>query len=409
MDLSRIELGPIIRAALRNKIGAILIALQIAFTMTVVVNSWYMISERLALVERPSGMVEDELFHVVSVGIGEQFNTQSAIEEDLDLLRRTPGVHNAITTNAIPLSGSGWSMGLRVEPGEDTQSYGTAIYMVDEQAIDTMGVELVAGRNFAASDVQWRTPNSSRWPDLIIVTETLAASMFPDLAPEAVIGQTVYIENTKPQQIIGVVKKLHAPWVQWNNIEHVTLVPQKLAVGSSRYLVRTLPGQRDTMMPEIEARLADANAQRIVMNMRSMGETREQSYRLDEGLSKLLIAVMTVLLFITAVGVLGLASFSVRRRTKQIGTRRALGATQSDVLRYFLVENAMITGAGVVLGAVMTVGLNIVLVDAMSFPKIDWVGVPLGMLGLLLIGQLAVYGPARHACRVSPAVATRTV
>ena len=62
------EIGPILRAMTRNKIGAILIALQIAFTMTVVVNAYFMIEERLRLMDRPSGVVEDQLFHISSRG-----------------------------------------------------------------------------------------------------------------------------------------------------------------------------------------------------------------------------------------------------------------------------------------------------------------------------------------------------
>ena len=112
---------------------------------------------------------------------------------------------------------------------------------------------------------------------------------------------------------------------------------------------------------------------------------------------------------ITGLGIVGLASFSVNRRTKQIGTRRALGATKRDILRYFLVENFVITTFGVVLGGAMTIGFNVWLTEAMSLPKIDLYYVPIGMGVLWIIGQLAVLGPARRACAVPPAVATRTV
>ncbi|MEM7004037.1 MAG: FtsX-like permease family protein, partial [Pseudomonadota bacterium] len=144
-------------------------------------------------------------------------------------------------------------------------------------------------------------------------------------------------------------------------------------------------------------------------NLSSMQEHRERSYALDSGLANILIYVIVFLVVITSVGILGLASFSVSRRTKQIGIRRALGATRTDVLRYFLLENLLITSVGVLLGAALTVALNIALVDALNFPKIHWASVPIGMLVLLLLGQLAVLGPARRASNIAPAVATRTV
>ncbi len=403
------EWGPIIRAALRNKTGAALIAMQIAFTMTVVVNSVFMINERLGLIDRPSGLVENELLHVQSIGFGSNFDARTTVSEDLDLLRRTPGVADAVQINAIPLSGGGWSSGLRVEAGEDTQSWCAAMYMVDEHGIDTLGVKLLAGRNLAATDVRWREPNSRAGPDQAILTVALAKAMFPEIAADQVVGKTVYISNTQPIQIVGILARLQAPWVQWDNVEHAILIPQKTSFAAVRYMVRSHTGQRDTLMPIVEEALVASNNSRIIKNMESMGETRERTYALDSGLANLLVVVMVVLVLITGLGVLGLASFSVRRRVKEIGTRRALGATRGDIMRHFLVENLLITGVGVVLGAVMTIGLNIVLVDAMSFPKIDPLSVPAGMLVLLLVGQLAVLGPAWKACQVSPALATRTV
>ncbi len=403
------EFGPILRALSRNKIGAILIALQIAFTMTVVVNAWFMIGERLALIDRPSGILEDDLFYLTSTGFADDFNVKVSIDEDLRRIRQTPGVVDATVVNAIPLSGSGWSMGLRLEPGDDTQSWSVAVYMVDEHGRNTMGTELIAGENFAPTDVEWREPSQTTWPDKVIITQALAEAMFPEDTPAQVIGRTVYIANEEPVTITGIVAQLQAPWSGWNTIEQSMYVPQKTAFSTVIYLIRSAPNRRDQLMPQIEELLATTNDGRLLRNMRSMTETRERSYALDGGLAKLLVAVMCVLVAITAVGVLGLASFSVRRRTKQIGTRRALGASQRDILRYFLVENACITGMGVALGAVLTVALNVWLVGSMGFPKIHWIAVPVGMLALLAVGQIAVLGPARRACRVSPAVATRTV
>ena len=118
---------------------------------------------------------------------------------------------------------------------------------------------------------------------------------------------------------------------------------------------------------------------------------------------------MVILTIVTALGIVGLASFSVNRRKKQIATRRALGASQGAILRYFMLENFMISSVGVVLGAMLTIGLNVVLVNSFSLNAIDWYYIPLGMLILWLVGQIAVYGPARKAASIAPATATRTV
>ena len=402
------EFGPILRAMRHSKVGALLIALQIAFTMTVLVNAFFMIQGRVAETLRPSGVVEEELFHLRSTGFGADFDARLTVEEDLAMLRQTPGIVDAVQTNSIPLSGSGWSMGLQTEPGDEIQATGVGVYMVDTHGIDTLGVKLVAGENFTETDVEWRERAQSDWPGKTIITEAMAQALFPD-DPFSAVGKTVYINNDQPMTIVGIIERLQMPWVASTGIERSMLVPVRMLWDSWHYIIRTEPGQRDAMMPLIEDQLARSNSQRVIRAMRSMPETRKQGYLMHRGLAIILTVLMVVLTLVTSLGIVGLASFSVNRRTKQIGTRRALGARKRDILRYFLMENFLITTMGVVLGSIMTIGFNMWLVESMSFPKIDWLYIPLGMVVLWIIGQLAVYGPARRACAVPPAVATRTV
>ncbi|MAG75957.1 MAG: cell division protein FtsX, partial [Colwelliaceae bacterium] len=112
-----LELGPIFRALLRNKIGAILIAVQIAFTMAIIVNAVFIIYDRSQQTKRPSGIDEANTFFISSSGFGDDFDIKGTITQDLEAIRALPGVIDAIQINAIPISGSGWSMGLQTEPG----------------------------------------------------------------------------------------------------------------------------------------------------------------------------------------------------------------------------------------------------------------------------------------------------
>lgn len=187
------------------------------------------------------------------------------------------------------------------------------------------------------------------------------------------------------------------------------LVPDKLMTETVRYAIRTEPGRLEAMMPAIEEALAAANRTRIVRPPRSMGETRIRSQADLTGVSAILGTLMTILLIVTALGIVGLAAYSVRRRVRQIGTRRALGARRRDIVRYFLMENFLITTVGVTLGAAATVGFNVWFAHVLEMPKVDWRLVGLGMIALWLLGLLAALGPALRASDVSPAVATRTV
>lgn len=402
------EIGPIWRAMMRNKTGAILIALQIAVTMAIMVNAISIMQEKDRMMSRPSGLDEHNLFSIASVGFAKDFNERVTIEEDLAALRAMPGIVNAIQSNAVPLSGSGWSMGLQTEPGAEIDGTGVGLYFVDEHGLDTYGVNLLAGENFSASDVAWRERAATEWPDKTIITRAMAEAMFPDDWASA-LGKTVYIADTQPITITGIVEKMQGSWPGWDGFERVMLVPTHTLFGATAYLIRTEPGMRDSVMPQVEELLADRNKDRIVRSMRSMDEIRERSYRSESSMITILTFTIVLLIAITSLGIVGLASFSVNRRTRQIGTRRALGASKLVILRYFMTENFIISLGGVLLGAALTVGLNILMIETFSLTRITWYLVPVAMLLLLAVGQIAVFGPARRASSVPPAVATRTV
>jgi putative ABC transport system permease protein len=254
-----------------------------------------------------------------------------------------------------------------------------------------------------------RVVGQVKWPDKTILTKAMAENLFPDIPYGSVVGKTVYINDTEPMIVVGIIDKLQAPWVGWNNLENVMLSPERMDYKGSRYFIRTEPGQRDSVMKQVEELLANSNKGRLIQNMRSIEETRERSYRGHTAMIKILTTVMIILTIVTALGIVGLASSSVNQRKKQIGTRRALGASQSAIIRYFMLENFLISSIGVILGAALTIGLNIILVNTFGLNRIDWFYIPIGMLVLWLVGQGAVFGPARKAANIPPALATRTV
>lgn len=409
LHLSSWEIGPIFRAMTRNKVGAVLIALQMAVTMCIIVNAVHILMERTAQMARDSGIDEANSFYLSSTGFADDFNDQVVIQTDLDAIRALPGVIDAMQINAIPISGGGWSMGLQTQPGAEFEGVGTAVYMVDDHVLSTLDLELIAGEAFQPSDIRWRQRSQRDWPAEVIITRALAENLFPEQSHQDTVGKTLYINDDEPVIVKGIIDKLQAPWVGWERLENAMLSPEQTLFSSSTYFIRTEPGRLNELMPAVEQMLAESNKGRVVRGLRSMQETRERTYRRDQAMIKILTTVMITLTLVTALGIVGLASFNVNRRRKQIGTRRALGASQVSVLRYFMLENFLISSMGVLLGAVLTVGLNIYLVQSLGLTKLHWWLIPVGMLTLWLVGQLAVLGPARRAATTSPAIATRTV
>jgi len=410
------EIRPIISALMRSKVALILIGVQIALTLAIVCNALFIINQRIETMNRPSGMNEADTFIVGSNGFGEGFSTKNTFVEDLALLRSLPGVRDATPMNSLPMSNGGWSEGANLQAGQKVPTTVTTMYFVDDHGIDSYGTKLIAGRNFKPEEITVRDRGAVDWPPGVIVTKALADKLYPG---QDAVGKSFYINpEGAPQTIIGIIDRLIVPWPEgfsYNGdhsvVENSVLVPQMTAYGNhTGYLIRAEPGRRDEMMKTVEAKLIDSNHGRIIRGVKSVAQIRAECYANDRAMMIILGTVIFCLLTITALGIVGMASFWVTQRTKQIGTRRALGATRASILRYFLTENFLITTGGLVLGAFLTYAFSLwLMAHAQEAKLLPWHYVPVGFVCLWLLGQLAVLGPATRAARVPPAVATRSV
>ena len=175
------------------------------------------------------------------------------------------------------------------------------------------------------------------------------------------------------------------------------------------YLLRTTPERRAEVLAAAVEALKRNGPNRLVVEQQTLEEMRDAYYRQDRAMAWMLVIVCVLLLVVTALGIVGLASFWVQQRTKQIGVRRALGATRGQILRYFQTENFVLATAGIVIGMLLAFGLNQLMMSKAELPRLPAIYLPVGALVLWLLGQVSVLGPARRAAAVPPAVATRSV
>jgi putative ABC transport system permease protein len=312
------------------------------------------------------------------------------------------------------LRGGGWSTGVRTNPDANKKSEAhTTQYFVDDHALATMGLKLIAGRNFRSDEIIEMDPKAVVSSSQVIVTKALADKLFPDGSG---LGKAVYVDDsTKPSTIIGIVERLEVPWnSSWSDtfLDNAVLEPYQLTGGGTSYMVRSKPGQLPAITKSVPETLFKLNRMRVIPSergVRTYDVVRAQAYKSDRGMAILMGVVCLVLLAITAAGIVGLTSFWVGQRRKQIGVRRALGATQRDILSYFMTENLLIGIAGVVVGALLAVGMNLWLVTQFEMARLSLLYVAVGVVALLLLGQGAVLAPAMRAARVPPVEATRSV
>ena len=400
------DIKPILSSLRRSPTGAILVSLQIALALAIVVNSLFIIVQRFEKVNRDPGIDVPNIFFVGWVPATDKFQGEVTIREDLAVLRSLPGVVAATVVNAVPLSGGGSSTSMYTEPNEKGRRGDMNYFQVDEQGLDTFGVKLAEGRNFDATMVTKPARNSSTSPAGILVTRDVARDMFPG---ESALGKTIYTGTSQPVTILGIIDRMHGSWPGWDKVGNVALFPVISDETFARYMVRAKPGQRDSVMKAAEDALSKVDNGRVILRVRSQEYVAATTYADDRAMATYLGVVIALLLGISALGIFGLAAFNVSTRTKQIGTRRAVGARRSDILRYFLAENWLITTAGVVVGCVLALLLGYWLSTTFELPRLKLYYLVVGVGVLWVVSLVAALRPARRASMVSPAIATRTV
>jgi len=406
------DIRPILSTLSRHKTAASLIVLEIALSCAIICNAVFLISQRLERMQRPTGMADSELVRINVAGIGEDENAGALVKQDIAALRNLPGVEAATSLNHVPFDNSSWNSSISLQPEQPMPNLNSAVYL-GENLVHTLGLRIVEGRDFKPDEyVDWEAlnePDSKLTVPAAILTREVAEKLFPG---ESAIGKNIYSWNANdaPHRVVGVVERLIRPNDNGGPAEsgYSMLLPVH-NVTMGRFALRTEPGRRAEVQKAAIAALERNSARRIILREGPFTEVIDTYYRQDRSMAWLLVAVCIALLVVTALGIVGLASFWVQQRTKQIGVRRALGATRTQILRYFQTENFLLATIGIVLGMLLAYAINQLLMGKYELPRLPLLYLPVGALVLWLLGQIAVYWPARRAASVPPALATRSV
>jgi len=417
------ELGPILRSLLFNKGRFWLITIEIALTLAVVTNCTMLMLGQYREMMRPSGMDERNILVVRSEVISQDLKEKEALEaqivEDLRLLRGQQGVRSATVMSAIPLSGGGSASG-RKAAGSELDTLTAPYFIVRGDAVKTLGVEIAEGRDFVEADFpepeekeddETAATGEGKEPEIernnVIVSKHFADKLYPD--GDALGKEIQNKTDTEIDTIVGIVGKMQCSWPSSTVAEDVVLFPGK--PGNARrvyYFVRAEPAAVADLYKDIEENLVASHEGRLV-EVQTLKEIKDNTFSDNPALIKMIGGVVVLLFTVTSLGIVGLTSFSVTQRFRQIGTRRALGATRLAILRYFLVENWVITGIGLAIGLGLSYGLNQLLVAVADAPKLEWGLLGASLILFWLVGLAAALAPAMRGMRVSPVIATRTV
>jgi putative ABC transport system permease protein len=412
------QLHPILASLRHHKLTSLLLVMQVMLTCAIVCNVASLIATRIGDISIVTGLDEPGLssLYVTDVNHGDDPFAQHTA--DLAALRALPGVTSAAATDkSLPLSQSGFSSTTCDSKADSDHAHQlhtskaegcgqVNIYAGGPGELGVLGLRLVEGRDFLPGEYVTRGPDGPAVVPATVISRALAEHLFPG---QDALGKDIHV-GEKTIRVVGIVDILIKDHLDEPASDGWTMLWPILPTNPYvLYLLRSAPGDQASLLKQARETLLRINPERIIREEHTYTELRHSYFQRDYTMVGLLLASALGLLLVTAIGIAGLAGFWVQQRTRQIGIRRAIGATRRDVLRHFQLENSLIVGTGIVLGLGLAVGLNMLLVREYGVAPLPDIYPLLTALLLWLVGQLAVLNPALHASRIPPATATRNI
>jgi len=405
------DIKPILAALRKHKIPAALIVLEIALACAVLCNAVFMIGQRIAKIHLPNAIDQAGLVDINVQGTDPKL-AHADIPRDIAALREIPGVTGVAAVNMVPLGNSSWNSNFALGPGALFQknSPNVATYYLSSGGPEALGMRLIEGRLFNSDEYADSSLGDSYIPSghSVIVTESLAERMWPD---KNALGQRIWLGDSNSYTVVGVVANVLRPNQNGGGLSQfywAAFFPVSPSAALGDYMVRTAPQDRERVMRAAVAKLGALSPNAVVKG-RTFSDIRDKYFADTRSMVWMLVLVCVVMLAVTAFGIVGLTSFWVGQRRRQIGIRRAVGATRSHIMQYFQTENFLLSSAGVAVGMILAFGINLYLMQHYQLDRMPWYYLPASAIALWLLGQLAVLGPALRAANVPPVVATRGV
>jgi predicted permease len=331
----------------------------------------------------------------------------------VDNVKALPGVESASLTRWVPLSGNNAVRGLMIQGGDAQERllrsenggagpgnpHATFVQVIGNDYFRTMGIRLVRGRDFTLADVPDGAP-------VAVINQAFARAHFPNVDP---IGQRLSVSGTRGPwpEIVGVAADSKMMRVAELPIPNVYLPLAQNHETGMTLLVRASVDPR-ALAPQVAREVHALEKNLPAANARSLGEWLDLSLYLSRAGTVALVVFGALAMLLASVGLYGVMSYAVARRTKELGVRMALGATRKDVLSQILREGVVLVIAGIVVGLVAALGATRLLAsflygvsptDGLTFATVPAL--------LVLVGLAACYLPARRATRVDPMTALR--
>ena len=385
-------------------LGNGLVAVQMALTVVVLMGAG-LLARTLANLKSvdlgfdPRNLLIFDLNDTYANRMGKQPNSLGELRERL---RQLPGVSSVSYSFFAPMKGGRMQAPLN-SIGNAKLSGVVSCLTVAPDFFKTMRIPLIAGRTINARDMQ----DQKQVPEVAVVNEDFARLF---LGKENPVGQHFQRGSGKNEtEIVGVVGNARHENVRDESLPMVyfpTAFSTRFgAVGT--FEIRTAFDPK-AMMPEIRSAVLRFDPNLLITDMKTQEEQIDQNIYQERLIANLSSLFALLALVVACVGIYGLLSYQVTRRTREIGVRLALGAQRGDVLRLVIRQGAILTVLGALIGAAAALAATRYLQSFLYGVKpSDPVTLIAAAILLISLALLASYIPARRAMKIDPMVALR--
>jgi predicted permease len=326
--------------------------------------------------------------------------SHSFYDELLAKTRALPGVTTASLATSSPVSGDSDQNLIVVEgytPREGERMTADVTY-VSPDYFKSLSIPVVQGRDF---DQQDRVGS----PKVVLVNEKFARHFFGDTN---VIGKRIGLDKAPDTTIVGVVKDATYINLREDLRRHFYLpISQEPRLADLALHVKTL-GDPGPVAEQLQVLVKNLDPHLPLYNVKTLLSEIDESLVQERLVSWLTSAFGLLATLLTALGLYGVLTFSVARRTREIGIRVALGAQRRDVFKLIMTRGLILVGVGVVAGIAASLALSRVLTSLLFGVAPNNLALMLGVsVALVIVALFACYIPARRATRVDPLVALR--
>ena len=346
----------------------------------------------------PGFRTKDTIGFEVAFPSGRHDEAPQHYDRILQAVREVPGVTSAgWITNLPPETRAGVFMGFSL-PGSP-KSLVSNFQVTSEDYFGTAGIALSRGRDFTRAD-------SATAPAVAIVNEAFARQVFPNEDPIGKRVVTLFAEP-KPREIVGVIRDIHDRGLNAKSVATVYLPYRQFAVAYGGVVVRTT-APPESVIPEIQRRVAAADPTVPVKNAMTIESRLHRTLDAPRFYTIMSASCAAMAFLFVALGLYGVISYAVSRRTSEIGIRMALGAPQDLILRGVLWQGLQMAAAGVAMGIGLALATTRLLRTLLfEIKPIDPVTLAIAAALVVLVTLAASYIPARRASQVQPLAALR--